>query len=76
MELQGRLVQFAIRDIAFPSPDAVIKMLHEHDLLAGRVLDVSDSGETKDAFVVVKVEGLEQPVVVPVAHLKGLRDSS
>lgn len=76
MELQGRLVQFAIRDIAFPSPDAVIKTLHEHDLLAGRVLDVSDSGETKDAFVVVKVEGLEQLVVVPVAQLKGLRDLS
>ena len=64
MELKGRSVQFAIRDIYFPGPDVVLHELHGRDLLSGQIIDVSDSGEDPDAFVVIKVDGLEGPVVV------------
>ena len=64
MELRGRSVRFAIRDIYFPGPEAVLHELHGRDLLSGRIIDVSDSGADLDAFVVVKVEGLDSPVVV------------
>ena len=70
MELHGVWARFAVRDITFPSPDAVLRALHEHDVISGRVVDVSDSGHTQDAFVVVSVEGLEQPVVVAVANVQ------
>jgi hypothetical protein len=68
--LQGQWVHFAIRDITFPAPDVVLRALHERDVLAGQVVDVSDSGDVQQAFVVVKVEGLEQPVVIPATSIR------
>jgi hypothetical protein len=44
--------------------------LHGEDLLQGRLIDVSDSGAQDDAFAVVEVEGLSQPVVVAVKNVK------
>ena len=69
MELKGRSVQFAIRDIYFPRPEVVLHELHGGDLISGEIVDVSDSGEDQAAFVVVKVEGLENPVVVAVSSI-------
>jgi hypothetical protein len=43
--------------------------LHGNDLLVGKVVDVSDSGSQKEAFVIVQVEGIEVLIVVPVEHL-------
>jgi pyridoxal biosynthesis lyase PdxS len=73
MDLQGLWVNFAIRDITFPTPDAVLRALHADDVLIGQVVDVSDSGAKQDEFIVVKVEGLEEPVVVPVARIRDWR---
>ncbi len=69
MELKGRRVQFAIRDIYFPGPEVVLNELHGADLIAGEIVDVSDSGPDQNAFVVVKVEALENPVVVPFERI-------
>lgn len=70
MDIQGAWVNFAIRDITFPTPDVVLQALHGDEVVTGRVVDVSDSGATPNAFVVVEIAGLEQPVVVPVAHIQ------
>ena len=72
MELRGRSVRFAIRDIYFPGPEVVLHELHGRDLLSGEIIDVSDSGADPDAFVVVKVEGLESPVVVAADRIHEL----
>jgi hypothetical protein len=45
--------------------------LHGDDLLQGKIIDSSDSGLQQDAFVVVEVEGLAQPVVVPMNRIRG-----
>jgi hypothetical protein len=45
--------------------------LHGDDLLQGKIIDSSDSGCQQDAFVVVEVEGLAQPVVVPMNRIIG-----
>jgi hypothetical protein len=75
MKLQGRWVRFAIRDIRFPAVDDVLRALHANDVVGGRVVDVSDGGADQNMFVVVKLERLEQPVVVPVAKIRdGNRD--
>ena len=73
MDIQGVWVHFAICDIAFPTADVVLHALHADEVVTGRVVDVSDSGATPNAFVVVEIAGLEQPVVVPVAHIRHWR---
>ena len=44
--------------------------LHGKDELLGKVIDVSASEIHGEAFAVVEVEGLSQPVVVAMKHLK------
>jgi hypothetical protein len=65
MDLMGRWVSFAVRDIYLPAPEAVLMELHGHDVLSGEIVDVSDSGAERAAFVVVRIERLAAPVVVP-----------
>jgi hypothetical protein len=45
--------------------------LHGKDQLQGKVVDVTDAGSQEEAFAVVEVAGLSQPVVVPMKHIKG-----
>jgi hypothetical protein len=47
----------------------VLYELHGNELLEGRVVDMSDSGELKEVFAVVKVEQVRQFLIVPVARL-------
>jgi hypothetical protein len=75
MRMHGLWVQFAIRDVMFPTPDAVLRELHEEDLIGGHVLDVSGTDTSEEAFVVVKVDGVERPVVVPLAKLRDRPDA-
>jgi hypothetical protein len=72
MELKDRWVNFRIRDVYLPDPQIVLIELFGSDLLQGKVLDLSDSGPTREAFAVVRVEGLSQPVVVPVDRILGV----
>jgi hypothetical protein len=69
MGLREQWVQFKIRDIYHPDPATVLNDLHGNDLLTGKVIDLSDSGSQKDAFVVVEVEGIEALVIVPVERI-------
>jgi hypothetical protein len=71
MVLKDQRVQFKIRDVYHPDPQKVLIDLHGDDLLTGKVIDLSDSGIQKDAFVVVKVEGIEEPLIVPVERILG-----
>jgi predicted ribosome quality control (RQC) complex YloA/Tae2 family protein len=69
MELRNQWVQFKIRDVYHPDPTQVLIKLHGNDLLTGKVIDLSDSGLQKEAFVIVEVEGIEAPLVVPVERV-------
>jgi len=74
MGLRNQWVQFKIRDVYHPDPTIVLLDLHGSDLLTGKVIDLSDTGMQEDAFVVVEVEGIEQPVIVPVERLMVSRE--
>lgn len=69
MDLRNRWVRFKVLDIYYPDPIKVLADLHGNEILTGKVLDLSDSGMQKDAFIVVKVEGVEEPVIVPVERI-------
>ena len=72
MDLKGQKVQFKIRDVYYPDPTQVLRDLHADDLLVGKVVDLSDSGMHRDAFVVVEVEGIAEPIIVPVERILSL----
>jgi hypothetical protein len=71
MELRHRWVHFRICDVYHPDPAQVLIDLHGNDVLLGKVIDLSDSGLQKDAFVVVEVKGIVEPVIVPVERILG-----
>ena len=66
--MPDRWVHFKINDVWFPEPGQILRELHGKDLLQGRVLDTAESGPQGDGFLVVEVEGLSQPVVVPLRN--------
>lgn len=68
MDLRNCLVRFKIRDVHVPDPEALAMELYANDLAQGTVVDLSDSGSQKDAFAVIKVEGVKQLVIV-ATHL-------
>jgi hypothetical protein len=68
--VRNRWVNFQISDVYIPDPAQILTELHGKDLLQGKVIDVSDSGTQQEAFAVVEVEGLKQPVVVPMNRIR------
>src|SRR5262245_61534005 len=68
--LRNCLVRFRICDVYHPDPEELAIDLHGNDLVDGTVIDLSDSDAQKEAFAVVKVEGIERPVVVAVDRLR------
>jgi hypothetical protein len=71
MDFRDQWVRFKICDAYHPDPTQILLDLHSNDLLVGQVVDVSDSGLQKEVFVIVQVEGIEAPIVVPVERLLG-----
>lgn len=69
VDLIDQQVRFKVADIHTPHPLVVLYELHSNDLLEGRVVDLSDSGELKEVFAVVEVEQVRQFLIVPVARL-------
>jgi hypothetical protein len=69
MELRDRWVHFRVCDVYHPDPAQVLMDLHGHEVLLGKVIDLSDSGMQGEVFVVVEVGGLEQAVIVPTERL-------
>jgi hypothetical protein len=66
-------VQFRIDDVYVPEPAQILMQLHGKDILQGKIIDVSDGGTQNEAFDVVEVEGLSQPVVVATKNVKEIR---
>ena len=69
MDVKDQKVQFKICDVYHPDPTQVLLDLHGNDLLVGKVVDLSDSGMQKEAFVVVEVEGIAELIVVPIERI-------
>ena len=68
--MRNRWVNFQINDIYIPDSGQILNELHGNDLLQGRVIDMSDGGTELEAFAVVEVEGLKQPIVVPMNRIR------
>jgi hypothetical protein len=71
MDFRDQWVRFKICDVYHPDPSQILLDLYGNDLLVGKVVDVSDSGSQKEAFVIVQVDGIEVLIIVPVERLLG-----
>ena len=67
------LVQFRIEDVYVPDPAQILMELHGKDVLLGKIVDVSESAIQREAFAVVEVDALSQPVVVAMKYVKQIR---
>lgn len=74
VDLRNQHVHFKISDIYIPDPHHLLWQLHGEDLLQGTVIELSDSGLQQEAFAVVQVEGIEQPMIVPVNRILCVTD--
>jgi hypothetical protein len=68
-DIRDRLVNFKIRDVYIPDPREILVELYANDILQGKVLDLTDTGSAKQAFVVVEVEGVGRHVIVPIERI-------
>ena len=68
-DIRNRLVNFKIRDVYIPDAREILVELYANDILQGRVLDLTDTGSAKQAFVVVEVEGVSRHVIVPIERI-------
>jgi hypothetical protein len=69
IKLKNQWVSFRILDVYIPDPAKILIDLHGGDILQGKVIDLSDNGTEKEAFLVVEVEGIEQPVILPASRI-------
>ena len=70
--MKNQWVSFRILDVYVPDPQKILMDLHGRDILQGKVIDLSENGTEKEAFLVVEVEGIEQPVIVPTGRILAL----
>jgi hypothetical protein len=59
-------VQFQIRDIIHPYPAQVLTQLYQKKRLCGEVIAVTSDGLLPESFLVVRVSGVDEPVIVPI----------
>jgi len=62
--MEQTTVKFLVGDIIHPSPAQVLCALYEHKHLQGEVVAVTDDGQEPHNLYVVRVNGLNEPVIV------------
>jgi hypothetical protein len=62
-------VEIPIQDVYFPDKAEVLEKLHGKTIVQGRVAELT-RGPEGEMFAVIEVEGLAQPVIVPVRCIR------
>jgi len=72
VDLRDRWVHFRMRSVYHPAPGELALELHGNDLLQGKVLGFSDGAVEPREYVIVKVEGIDDPLILPFASILGV----
>lgn len=72
MDLKNHTVDFRICDIFYPKWEQILFQLHGSDVLQGRVVDLSETGDVDGSFVEVEVEGLSVRLIIPLERVLGV----
>jgi hypothetical protein len=60
--------------VCIPDVDELLATLYAEQIVEGTIVDISDSGDKRQAFAVVQLVGVEKPVVVPLQLILSIRD--
>ncbi|NJO33528.1 MAG: hypothetical protein HC869_10645 [Rhodospirillales bacterium] len=69
--LLNRFVRFKVSDVTIPGPQEVVNELYGGDIVQGKVVDITKSGAEEQAFVIVKVEGMNALLILPAEKVIG-----
>ena len=72
MDLKNHTVDFRICDIFYPKWEQILFQLHGSDVLRGRVVDLSETGDVDGSFIEVEVEGLSARLIIPLERILGV----
>ena len=72
--LLNRFVRFKVSDVTVPGPREVVDELYGRDIVQGKVVDITESGAKEQAFIIVKVEGMNAPLILPAEKVIGIMD--
>jgi len=75
VNLLNQTVKFRKRDVFWPEPAEMLLDLHGNDPLEGTIVALCDNDSERDAYVVIKVEGIARPLMVPTDHVVLVRVS-
>lgn len=70
IDLRGRCVRFRLRDVHLPDPRALLYALHGDDMLCGKVIAISDTGQPGGTYAVVETSEVDRPVIVSTGLLR------
>ncbi len=61
----GQSVDFNVHDAFIPTPSEVLMQRFGHQILQGQVMDVTPAGTSGSDYVVLRVRGVRDFVIVP-----------
>lgn len=70
--LLNRFVRFKVSDVTIPAPQEVVNELYGRDIVQGKVVDITVSGTMEQAFIIVQVEGMNAPLILPAEKVIGI----
>lgn len=72
--LLNRFVRFKVSDVTIPSPQEVVNELYGRDIVQGKVVDITEGRVQEQAFIIVKVEGMNALLILPAEKVIGITD--
>lgn len=73
--LLNRFVRFKVSDVTIPTPQEIVSDLYGGDIVQGKVVDITVSGAMEQAFIIVKVEGMNAHLILPAEKVIGITAS-
>ena len=70
--LLNRFVRFKVSDVTIPGPQEVVNELYGGDIVQGKVVDITKRGAEEQAFIIVKVEGMNALLILPAEKVIGV----
>jgi hypothetical protein len=70
--LMNRFVRFKVSDVTIPGPQEVVNELYGGDIVQGKVVDITKRGAEEQAFIIVKVEGMNALLILPAEKVIGV----
>ena len=66
----GTQVRFKLSSVICPDRQQIVENITHHLNLTGKVVQLSDAGEKQDFYAIVYVDGITNPLIVPIGEIE------